>query len=294
MIQGVKLMNRIIFGDNQFFGVNHLSEEKSRIQSKKFQNVQNIIKVLDFVNEIGIKDFMVTTYADLQEICNHFSLNPDKYKGFRINPCLPYAHKYANEVSELGILGTLNKYLKGNVFKNIKKGGVALLKKDFINIMEILIDVEVKMFNNVEKECIFLQNVVTDLLLGLGMDNFFVEFDKYIKNTYNVKAGFITMNMPLLYDRLEAKGIKNPIICTSFNKINFRMSGGVALYEQYAKEKDMHLIAMQVLAAGALSPREAFEYISKIEGINSILFGSATPSHILESKDMIEKFSKIN
>ena len=212
-------MNRIIFGDNQFFGVNHLSEEKSRIQSKKFQNVQNIIKVLDFVNEIGIKDFMVTTYADLQEICNHFSLNPDKYKGFRINPCLPYAHKYANEVSELGILGTLNKYLKGNVFKNIKKGGVALLKKDFINIMEILIDVEVKMFNNVEKECIFLQNVVTDLLLGLGMDNFFVEFDKYIKNTYNVKAGFITMNMPLLYDRLEAKGIKNPIICTSFNKI---------------------------------------------------------------------------
>ena len=47
-------------------------------------------------------------------------------------------------------------------------------------------------------------------------------FEKYINNKYGVEAGFITMNMPLLFDRLEAKGVKNPIICTSFNKINFR------------------------------------------------------------------------
>ena len=33
-------MDRIIFGDNQFFGVNHLSEAKARVQSKKFKNVK--------------------------------------------------------------------------------------------------------------------------------------------------------------------------------------------------------------------------------------------------------------
>lgn len=285
-------MDRIIFGDNQFFGVNHLSEEKARAHAKKFKDINNIIKVLDYVNEIGIKTFMVTTYAQVEQICRHFSSDNIKYAGFKINPCLPYAHKYANEVTELGILGTLNKYMKGNIVKNISKGGIALLKKDFVDIMEILVDVEVAMFDKVEKDTIFLQNVVTDLLLGLGMDDFFVEFNRYVNQKYNVKAGFITMNMPLLYDRLEEKGLKYPTICTSFNKINFRMSGGLKLYEKYAKEKEMHLIAMQVLAAGALSPKEAFQYIAQVKGVDSILFGSASPTHILQSKEMIELYTE--
>ncbi len=281
-------MDRIIFGDNQFFGVNHLSEDKAREQSKKFKNIDNIINVLDYVDQIGIKTFMVTTYPELDQICKYFSSNKSKYNGFKINPCLPYAHKYANEVTELGMFGTISKYLKGNFLSTVSKGGAALLKKDFIKMMEILVDVELAMFKDVEKDTVFLQNVITDLLLGLGMDDFFIEFSEYVNKKYNVEAGFITMNMPLLYDRLDNKGLKNPIICTSFNKINFRMSGGIELYEKYAREKEMRLIAMQVLAAGAIPPKEAFEYVSNVEGIDSILFGSGTKKHIYESKEMIK------
>jgi len=280
-------MDRIIFGDNQFFGVNHLSEEKARIQSKRFKDINKIIEILEYVNEIGIKSFMVTTYPQLEEICKHFSSDKEKYKGFKINPCLPYAHKYANNVTELGILGTANKYLKGNMIKSMTKGGMAFVKKNFIDMMEILVDVEVAMFKDAETDTIFLQNVMTDLLLGLGMDDFFIEFEKYINNKYGVEAGFITMNMPLLFDRLEAKGIKNPIICTSFNKINFRMSGGLKLYEKYAKEKEMRLIAMQVLAAGAIPPKEAIEYVAQLDGIDSILFGASSKINISNTKELI-------
>tara|TARA_B100001250_G_C19773904_1_gene778606 strand:- start:496 stop:1371 length:876 start_codon:yes stop_codon:yes gene_type:complete len=284
-------MNRIVFGDNQFFGVNHLSESKGREQLRKFKNISNITNVLDFVNDNGIKSFMVTTYSELEEICEYIASNQN-YDDFIVNPCLPYAHKYANEVTENGIFGTVNKYLKGNIIKSISKGSIALIKKDFYKIMEILVDSELSMFKNVKKETIFLQNVVTDLLLGLGMDDFFVEFEKYINKNYNLNAGFITMNMPLLYDRLKLKGVKNPIICTSFNKANFRMSGGISLYEEYAKKKKMRLIAMQVLAAGYLSPKEAFKYISQVEGVDSILFGSSNTKHILGSKKMIEKYTE--
>ena len=31
-------MDRVIFGDNQFFGVNHLSDEKSRAQAVRFKD----------------------------------------------------------------------------------------------------------------------------------------------------------------------------------------------------------------------------------------------------------------
>ena len=33
-------MDRILFGDNQFFGVNHMSEEKARAQSMKFRDTR--------------------------------------------------------------------------------------------------------------------------------------------------------------------------------------------------------------------------------------------------------------
>ena len=72
-------MDRIIFGDNQFFGVNHLSEEKARLQSNKFKDINKIIEILEYVNEIGIKSFMVTTYSQVDAICQHFS-DKNKYR----------------------------------------------------------------------------------------------------------------------------------------------------------------------------------------------------------------------
>ncbi len=55
-------MERVLFGDNQFFGVNHLSEEKARAQAMKFQNIGAIIEVLDAAYDEGIRVFMCTTH----------------------------------------------------------------------------------------------------------------------------------------------------------------------------------------------------------------------------------------
>ena len=41
------VMDRVLFGDNQFFGVNHMSEDKARAQAMRFQDLQAIIDVLD-------------------------------------------------------------------------------------------------------------------------------------------------------------------------------------------------------------------------------------------------------
>ena len=77
-------MDKIIFGDNQFFGVNHLSEEKARSQSKKFNNIDNIINILKYVNALGIKSFKATTYPQMKNICEYFAANNEKYKGFKM------------------------------------------------------------------------------------------------------------------------------------------------------------------------------------------------------------------
>lgn len=51
-------IDRIIFGDNQFFGINHMSEEKAQQLAEKFYDIQNIYNVYDIAFDNGIKAIM--------------------------------------------------------------------------------------------------------------------------------------------------------------------------------------------------------------------------------------------
>lgn len=283
-------MDKVLFGDNQFFAVNHLSDEKSREQAIRFKDDASIIRVLDQAIDTGINTFMCTTHDRIANICSHLRANPERYENFNIYPCMPYAHKYANAVTELGIIGTVKQYVPGNIFSTFTKGGVAYLSRDFIKLMEIFIDAEMKMFRGINTPVIFIQNVIVDLILGLGLYDIFGEYDAYIRKKYDAQPGYITMNMPALLDTLNSVGLENPIICSSINKIGFRMSGGKEIYEKYLEEKTFRPIAMQVLAAGALRPGEAIEYLGRFPKIESVLFGASSKSHIQETKELIETF----
>ena len=290
-------MERILFGDNQFFAVNHISDEKSRAQAIRFKEDKAIIRTLDYARNAGVNTFMCTTHDRISNICDFIRANPEQYKGYQIFPCMPYAHKYANAVTELGYVGTLKEYVPGNFFGSLFKGGMAYLSKDYLSIMELLVDAEMKMFKGISTPVIFLQNVVTDLLLGLGMTDVLKAFHDYIKKKYNAEPGFITMNLPRLLDVLEKAGIENPIICASINKAGFRMSGSVKEYEELLRTRKVRAVAMQVLAGGAISPREAIEYVCGLPNIQSILFGASSQGNIEETISLIrqydEKFSGV-
>lgn len=285
-------MDRILFGDNQFFGVNHVSDEKSRAQAIKFKEDKTILKTIDIAIDEGINTFMCTTHDRIANVCDLIRLKPDQYKNFNIYPCMPYAHKYANAVTELGIVGTLKQYVPGNFFGSLFKGGMAFVSKDYMSMMELLIDAEMKMFKGINVPVIFIQNVLTDLLMGLGMKDILKEYHEYIIKKHNAEPGYITMNMPKLLDMLESVGIKNPIICSSINKDGFRMSGGKDLYEYTLKTRQVRAIAMQVLSGGATAPKEAIEYVCGLPNIESILFGASSRGNIHETVSLIHQFDQ--
>ena len=68
------------------------------------------------------------------------------------------------------------------------------------------------------------------------------------------------------------------------------MSGGVEAYEKTIATREFRPVAMQVLAAGAIRPAEAFEYVCKQDKIESILFGASTKEHIKHSRDLIQSY----
>ncbi|MDO9073344.1 MAG: hypothetical protein Q7U73_08755 [Rubrivivax sp.] len=285
-------MDRVLFGDNQFFGVNHMSEEKARAQQMRFQDLQAVIDVLDAAYQEGIRTFMCTTHDRVAQICDHFRAHPERYPDYRFYPCMPYAHKYANAVTEHGMIDALRKFLpEEGALGAMLKGGVALAAKDIDAILRLLVDAEMKMFHGLNTPVVFIQNVITDLLLGLKLDGLFKTFHDHVREAYGAEAGFITMNTPRLLDVLGAQGIDNPIVCSNINKIGFRMCGGVALYEQTIATRRFRPVAMSVLASGAISPREAIAYVCGQPRIESIVFGASSRANIRQTRQLIDELS---
>lgn len=285
-------MDRVLFGDNQFFGVNHMSEEKARAQSMRFQDLQAVLDVLDAAYQEGIRTFMCTTHDRVAEVCDHFRANKDRYPDYRFYPCMPYAHKYANAVTEHGMIDALKMFLPDDgALGAMVKGGVALANKDIRTIMQLLIDAEMKMFHGLSTPVIFIQNVITDLLLGVGMKDALKYFADHVRDKYGAEPGFITMNMPKLLDVLEELKIDNPIVCANINKIGFRMCGGLELYEQTIATRRFRPIAMSVLASGALSPKEAIDYVCQQPKIESIVFGASSRGNIRQTKTLIDQLT---
>jgi hypothetical protein len=285
-------MDRVLFGDNQFFGVNHMSEEKARAQQMRFQDLQAIIDVLDAAYQEGIRTFMCTTHDRVGQVCDHFRAHADKYPDYCFYPCMPYAHKYANAVTEHGMIEALRLFLpQDGAMGAMLKGGVALASKDMATIMHLLIDAEMKMFQGLSTPVIFIQNVITDLLLGLRFDQLFRVFHDHVRVRYGAEPGYITMNVPRLLDVLEAQGIDNPIVCANINKIGFRMCGGVELYERTIATRRFRPVAMSVLASGAISPREAIDYVCRQPRIESIVFGASSRANVRQTKALIDELS---
>lgn len=285
-------MDRVLFGDNQFFGVNHMSEEKARAQQMRFQDLQAIIDVLDAAYAEGIRTFMCTTHDRMTEVCDHFRAHPEKYPDYQFYPCMPYAHKYANAVTEHGMIDALRMFLpQDGAMGAMLKGGVALASKDVATIMQLLIDAEMKMFHGLNTPVVFIQNVITDLFLGLGLNGLFKTFHDHVREAYGAEAGFITMNTPRLLDVLDAQGIDNPIVCSNINKIGFRMCGGIDVYEETIATRRFRPVAMSVLASGAIAPREAIAYVCGQPRIESIVFGASSRGNIRQTKQLIDELS---
>jgi len=290
------MLDRVIFGDNQFFGINHMSEEKAQALDERFRDLNAIIEVIDMAYESGIRGFMLNTNERAKDICDYIRQHAERYNDLYFYPSMPYAHKYANAVAEKGIFGALkDTMLEGSSARDIvgmlTKGGLSLFEKDMIRVMEVLIDIEMQIFRDLNVKVVFLQNILTDLLLGLGIKDVFVAFTQYIKEKHGAEPGFVTLNLPGLVDFLLDCGIENPVICSSINKAGYFMNPDIHTYEKTLREKEFQPIAMSILASGAIRPKEAIEYVCSQSSIRSIVFGASSSQHIVETKELIESYS---
>lgn len=280
-------IDRIVFGDNQFFGINHMSQEKALAQAIRFHSLDEIFAVYQTAFEAGIRAVMLNSNDRAASICDRFRDRASQFPTLAWYPSIPYPHKYANLVSEKGIMATINSV----VFKDstamaglgrLAQGGVALVSRDIVQLAKMLIDAEMRMFRGLDVRVVFLQNVLTDLLLGLGVREFFFEYAEHIRRKYSAMPGLITQNLPLLRSRLQEWGVEGVVICASINKIGYFMSPNVSAYEQALAANDptcYPVMAMSTLASGAIPAPEAYDFVNRLN-VQSIVFGASSRGNI--------------
>jgi hypothetical protein len=188
------------------------------------------------------------------------------------------------------MLGALKRFLPDEGLMDAAiRGGASMAKKDIEGVTTLLIDAEMKMFEGLSTPVVFLQNVLVDMLLGLGFKDAFRIYADHVRRRYGAEPGFITMNLPALLPVLEEVGIENPIVCSNINKLGFRMSGGLAAYETALRERRFRAIAMSVFASGAIPADEAIEWVCAQPNMESIVFGASSARNIVNTRDLVAR-----
>jgi len=283
----------LLLGDNPFFGIDHLSQEKARMRKKILDSYDKILEIMNYVSDLGIKGFVVSTHPQLKDLIKLMRKDSLILEKFDFYPILPYAQGYVDKVTEKGILNAVTDVLStGKTTSKLKiifKGTTSFLKKDFDKLFQTFIDVELLPLTPTKKKIIFLHDAVTDLSINLEMKNVIENFINYVKDQYKVEAGLVTKNFPKSIKTLREWDIQIPPIMTSFNPIGYQMNPSKEECERYISNSQT--IAMNVLAGGYLKPKESFQYLSKLD-IKTIVVGMSNKERAQETISDFKEFCR--
>ena len=268
-----------ILGDNQFFGINHNDLEKGNKTKEQFSSKEAIIEFINKSISIGLDGYMINSNEMGFKIPTSFQLPSSK----EIHYSVPYPHKYASMVNENGML-----YLLKYMFKQSSLSSLFLRSPKFIftrnvkDILPIIIDLEIpaKLPKN---SYVYLQNIVTDLVLGLKREDLLLEFCKAVRRK-GYKPGLITLNPTRLdvdIQKFPMEVQKDLVVCFNINKTGFNVFPSREIVEEYVKTKHNYKkMGMSILSSGgAHSIEESIEYIKTLN-LDYVVYGSSNLKNI--------------
>ncbi len=268
-----------ILGDNQFFGVNHYDLEKGHKTKQKFSVNQSIIEFIQGAMNIGLDGFMINSNERGYDITKDIKVD-DKTE---IHYSIPYPHKFASMVNENGMIH-LFRYIwgKSTYSSLLLKAPKFVLTKNIKDILPLILDLEIP--NNLPQgSYVYLQNIVTDLVLGIKRNDLLKEYCSIIiKKGYN--PGFITLNPLVLEESIKTFPTEiqeKLIICFNINKTGFNVFPSRETVEEFVKiEHLFKKMGMSILSSGGVNNiQDSLNYIKELS-LDYVVYGSSKLKNI--------------
>ena len=268
-----------ILGDNQFFGINHNDIEKGDKTKIVFNDNNSIVSFIFKSFEIGLDGCMVNSNNRGYDIA---SLISDSFDG-EIHYSIPYPHKFASMVNEGGMLMLLNYVLSKSSYKSLFIHFPSfLVTRDIKRILPLILDLEIP--SNLRKgSYVYLQNIVTDLLLGIKRLDLIESFCKMIIEKGYI-PGLITLN-PSLLDEVITKFDftlqKNIIVCFNVNNSGFNVFPDLNEVKTFIEKKTFYKkMGMSILSSGGVrNVQESLIFIKSLN-LDYVVYGSSDLKNI--------------
>lgn len=271
-----------ILGDNQFFGVNHHDLQKGDETKEKFSSNGSIILFINEAMEIGLDGFMINSNNRGYEIINSFH----NTKGKELHYSIPYPHKFASMVNENGLFDLLKYVLvKSSYHSLFLKLPSFFVTRNVKYLLPLILDLETP--NKLKKgSYIYLQNIVTDLLLGMKRNDLLETFCNVVLDK-GYRPGIITLN-PLILDSVvkefTPKIQENLIICYNINDKGFNVFPDKLSVEALTYKNTLYKkMGMSILSSGGIKSIEnSLAYIKKLP-LDYVVYGSSSLKNIYEN-----------
>lgn len=278
---------KIILGDNQFFGVNHFDLKKGEETKSKFDSTNKIRSFIDLSLELGLDGFMINSNEKGYEIISNTDFDFSK----EVHYSIPYPHKYASMVNENGMMSLLSYLIKNtSLLKNLIGGIKLAATQNLKSITPLALNLEVP--KSLKKgSYIYMQNIITDMLMGMGRGDILIEFIRSVIRL-GYKPGIITLN-PLMFDQLlkkyNDKYLQNDlIVCFNINKEGFNVFPSLKLVENFIQSgKKYKLMGMSVFASGAAKIPDSIDYIKSLN-LDYVVFGSSRIENIKSNLNLFK------
>lgn len=273
----------LILGHNQFIGISHISDERSREREQRFSKIENIYHVVETASELGYKNMIIETHPRMIDFFNYYKENQTFDMNFYLQ--VPYAVGYVKKMNEKGVVGLISDLVSQTGFSGAGslalKGAFNVLKKDYMALAMSVLKLEVSPFKDVNIKALLLHNVITDLLSSLGMSEAFTAYEKYVKDDLGLEPAFVTLNFPMLKNNLEKWNVKPSFVMTPVNHYGYDMNPSKEHVEDTIKDYNGKLIAMNVLGGGAFTVEEADTYLKRLN-IDTCVVGASSREHLDE------------
>lgn len=276
--------NILLVGDNPLQGVDHLSQERSRLRRKELGSIGHLADLVETSLANDADGFMFSvSEVTLSILCE--LRKRDFSKPFSIYAIVPYAYEYVRMVTQRGGLSGMAKkiardaLLSGNG-KAVLLGISGIARTDLAALLDAYILFEISRIKsakakNVQLASVLLHEMVTEMTLALDMESVIKTYIDFVRKL-KVSPGFETRNFAYLVEKFNRWNIscEGLTIATPFNKLGFQMNPSREACENALKNAyGARIIGMSVLASGYLKPAEAIEYMKTLPNIGGIVIG---------------------
>jgi len=276
---------KIILGDNQFFGINHFDLAKGVQTKSKFLDLKSIRAFITDSLNLGMDGFMINSNSLGYRLISEYQFDDSK----EIHYSIPYPHKYASMVNENGMMSLFSFIVKNTSWiSNIKCGLKLVATQNLVHLTPLALDIEVPSTLS-RGSYIYLQNIITDLLIGMKRFDIIEQFViSCVRKGY--RPGLITLN-PILLDReirkFKKTVVRDLIVCFNINAEGFNVFPSLDAIEDYIEsEHDYKLMGMSIFASGAANINESIEYIKSLK-LDYVIFGTSQLRNVKSNMELL-------